>query len=171
MQAKLTHKHVTGNQFISDMCLVCGESNPYGLRTQFLALDDGSICAWFETSEAHQSYPGRVHGGIISAILDETIGRALQVLEPEVFGVTTELSVKFRAPVPLGQRLKVVARITKNGSRVYEGSGEIVLEDGTVAAQGTGKYLRLPPDQIAPGGLTPKLWHADPREHPSEIDA
>jgi acyl-coenzyme A thioesterase PaaI-like protein len=136
-----------------------------------LALEDGSICAYFETSEAHQSYPERTHGGVISAILDETIGRAFQVFEPGIFGVTTELHVKFRLPVPLGQRLKVLARITKHGSRMFEGTGEIVLDDGTVAAHASAKYLRLVPEQIIPSGLTPEVWHDDPRPHPDVVEA
>lgn len=163
MRYELTEKGVIGAQNISNMCLVCGEGNGLGLHAQFLDLEDGSVCALFETVAEHQSYPGRVHGGVISAILDEAIGRAVQVREPEVFGVTMELTVKFRAPVPLGVPLKAVARVTKSTRRVFEGAGEIVLEDGTVAAQATARYARLPVDDISAGGLGADNWRVDER--------
>jgi uncharacterized protein (TIGR00369 family) len=166
---EFAEKGVRGAQNLSSMCLVCGEDNPFSLHTQFLDMEDGSICATFTTGEAHQSYPGRVHGGIISAVLDEVIGRAVQVAEPDVFGVTMELQVKYRQPVPLGVELKVVGRITQRRGRVFEGTGELLLADGTVAAQAQGRYMALSVDTICDGGLTEPLWHPDERDWPGTV--
>lgn len=71
------------------------------------------MVALFTPKDEHQSYPGRLHGGVASAILDETIGRAiLNLYDVEIWGVTIELNVKFKKPIPLNQELKVVGRIT-----------------------------------------------------------
>jgi uncharacterized protein (TIGR00369 family) len=152
------------------MCLVCGDNNDLGLKAQFLDLDDGSVVALFTTLPQHQGYPGRVHGGIISAVIDEAIGRAVQTLYPEVFGVTIELNVKFRRPVPLSEPLKVVARLDSHSKRIYEGTAELLLADGTVAAQGHARYIRLDVEEITAEGLGEDVWHDDLRDIPATID-
>jgi uncharacterized protein (TIGR00369 family) len=165
----LAEKDVAGAQKVSSMCMVCGEDNPLSLHAQFLDMADGTLVATFKTTEEHQSYPGRVHGGIISAILDETIGRAVQTTHPEVFGVTMDLEVRFRVPVPLGVELKVVARVDKFTQMGMTGSGELLLPDGTVAAQAKARYAKLSPEQITGTELDDATWHDDPRTVPQQI--
>ena len=150
---------VNAKQPNSRMCLVCGLKNPFGLHTSFYELDNRELLAIFTPREEHQSYPGRLHGGIISTILDETIGRAIMILsEGEVWGVTVELQVRFKKPVPLDEELRVIGRITKNSSRFFEGTGELLLQDGTVAAEGHGKYLKAPLEKIADFDAEAQEW-------------
>jgi uncharacterized protein (TIGR00369 family) len=152
-------RKVTGKQPNSRMCLVCGLKNPFGLHTAFYELDNKEILAVFTPREEHQSYPGRLHGGIISTILDEAIGRAIMMhAEEDVWGVTVDLQVRFKKPVPLGQELRVVGRITKDSSRFFEGTGELLLEDGTVAAECHGKYLKAPLEKIAAFDVEAQEW-------------
>jgi uncharacterized protein (TIGR00369 family) len=158
-------------QKISRMCLACGSENIFGLHAQFLNLADGSLAALMTTREEHQSYPGRVHGGIIATILDEVLGRVAQVKDPDVFGVTMEITVKYRAPVPLGEPLLCIAHLEKERSRVIEANGLIILQDGSIAAQGFARYLLTEVDNIVSGGLTDENWFADSRPHPDSIIA
>jgi acyl-coenzyme A thioesterase PaaI-like protein len=79
-------RQVLAAQNISRMCLVCGSENRAGLKARFYELDDGELLGVFRPLEEHQSYPGRLHGGIASAILDETIGRAIMVTQPGAWG-------------------------------------------------------------------------------------
>jgi hypothetical protein len=44
-----------------------------------------------------------------------------------------------------------------------------VLEDGTVAVEAHGKYLRLPIDRIVEGDFDAD-WFADTREAPDEVE-
>jgi uncharacterized protein (TIGR00369 family) len=162
---------VSDSQKISNMCLVCGTDNPFSLRAQFLELEDGRLCAEFTATDVHQSYPGRVHGGAISAILDETIGRAIQIASPEVFGVTLELNVRFRKPVPLNEPLRVIAEITKRANRLFTGEGKLLLADGSVAAEATARYYQMKTDSIAEEGLTDQNWYPDTRPLPKSVEA
>lgn len=146
MEKQLTH--VCRKQENSRLCLVCGLENQFGLHASFYELDNGDLMAVFEGKEHHQSYPGRLHGGLSGAMLDETIGRAIMLEDPKMFGVTVELSLKYKKPVPLDQPLRVVGRITKKTRRTFEGTGEILLDDGTVAVIGVGKYMIMPVDKI-----------------------
>ena len=152
-------RKVTDKQPNSRMCLVCGLKNPFGLHTSFYELDNNELLAVFKPREEHQSYPGRLHGGIISTILDETIGRAIMIKsEGDIWGVTIDLQVRFKKPVPLHEELRVIGRITKDSSRFFEGSGELLLEDGTVAAEGHGKYLKVPLEKIADFDVDAQEW-------------
>lgn len=158
----MLHK-VTAKQPNSKMCLVCGLKNPFGLHTTFYELDNKELLAIFKPREEHQSYPGRLHGGIISTILDETIGRAIMIQsEGEIWGVTIELQIRFKKPVPLGEELRVIGRITKNSSRFFEGTGELLLHDGSVAAEGHGKYLKAPLEKIADFDVDAQEWGVVP---------
>jgi uncharacterized protein (TIGR00369 family) len=165
-----TSRTVVASQNVSRMCLVCGRDNVAGLKARFFVLDSGELAGVFEPREELQGYPGRLHGGIATTLLDETIGRALGVTEPESWGVTVELNVRFRKPVPLDRPVTAVARITKDGGRIFEGTGEIVLEDGTVAVSASGRYLRLPIDKIADGEFAGEEWFADPEPLPTTIE-
>ena len=141
------------------MCLVCGLKNPFGLHTSFFELDNNELLAVFKPRGEHQSYPGRLHGGIISTILDETIGRAIMIQsEGDIWGVTVDLQIRFKKPVPLDEALRVVGRITKDSSRFFEGTGELLLQDGTVAATGHGKYLKVPLEKIADFDVDHQEW-------------
>jgi uncharacterized protein (TIGR00369 family) len=145
----MRHK-VSRKQYNSKLCFVCGLKNSAGLHASFYETEAGELVATFVAQEEHQSYPGRLHGGIASAILDETIGRAVLVgAEKEVWGLTIDLSLSYKKPIPLGVELKVVARITEQNSRFFHGSGEILLPGGEVAVTARGKYLKAPLEKIA----------------------
>ena len=143
----------------SKMCFVCGLSNDFGLHASFYETEADELVAMIKPSEKHQSYPGRMHGGVAAAILDETIGRAIAIGKSnQVWGVTVELTTKFRRPIPLDQELKIVGRVLKDGSRFFEGSGEIVLENGEIAVSATGKYLKVPIDKITERKMDESDW-------------
>ena len=91
---------VLSKQLNSRNCIICGLDNNSGIKAPFYNLDDGSVASIFEYKSFHQSYPGRAHGGMITALLDELIGRALWVKSPDVYAVTTSINVSFRKPVP-----------------------------------------------------------------------
>ena len=134
----------------SRMCFVCGMENSFGLKSRFYELEDNQLMAVFQPLEEHQSYPGRLHGGIAATILDETIGRAIMILHSgNIWGVTLDFSIKFRKPVPLDGEIRVVSRIVSETKRAFEGAGEIVLENGQAAIEAKGKYLKMEIDKIA----------------------
>jgi uncharacterized protein (TIGR00369 family) len=167
-------KHaVTGKQHNSRMCFICGMRNAYGLKTSFFSVDRGGqpeLVAIFTTAEEHQSYPGRLHGGVAAAVLDDTIGRAILLTDPgDVWGVTVEFSIKYRKPIPTGVQLRAVGRLGECNKRFFEGSGELLLPDGSVAAEAKGRYIRMRIGQIADFNFDVQEWkvHAlpdDPRE-------
>jgi uncharacterized protein (TIGR00369 family) len=143
----MIHK-VTGKQHNSKMCFVCGIRNIHGLNASFYEVDTNELVAIIKPGLEHQGYPGRLHGGIAAAVLDETIGRTITMgKENEVWGVTLELNIKYLKPIPLCEEIKVVAKLIED-KRVFRGTGKIILSNGEIAAEAEGKYLRLPIEKI-----------------------
>jgi uncharacterized protein (TIGR00369 family) len=129
------------------MCFVCGRENPIGLHMHFYADQDGLVYADFVARAEHQGFPGVMHGGLVTSLLDELIGRTAIV--SDIWCMTVKLEVRFRKPVPIGAPLKLKGEIVKISGRLLEGRGEIRSEDGTLLAEAHGTYLRIPDDQLA----------------------
>ena len=139
---------VIKKQTNSKMCLICGIENEAGLKASFYEMEDKTVVTIFDYKEYHQSYPGRAHGGMITCMLDELIGRAIWIDEPQTWGVTISLQIKFRKPTPLNQKLKAVGRIIKNNSRIFVGTGELYDMDGNLLAEAEATYMKLSASQI-----------------------
>lgn len=139
---------IIGKQGNSTNCLVCGLRNELGLKAAFYELENGDVVSLFTTREEHQSYPGRLHGGIAAGILDEVIGRAMIIKDKNAWGVTVELSLRYKKPIPLNEEIKAVGRVIKDSRRLFEGYGEILLKNGEVAVSAVGKYMKMPIDKI-----------------------
>ena len=156
-------------QDVSKMCAVCGRENSLSLGARFFQLDNDELLCVFTPRQEHQGYPGRMHGGIATAAVDETIGRAIDALEPGTWGVTVSITVRFRKPVPLDEENRAIGRITSNSSRLFEGTGEILLPDGTVAVEASGTYMKLPLHRIAEGDVNEQIF-ADDEPLPAEVE-
>jgi acyl-coenzyme A thioesterase PaaI-like protein len=154
------------------MCLVCGLRNPQGLHAAFYELDSRQVVSVFQPNDQLQGYPGRLHGGVASMILDETIGRAIMIDHGNrIWGVTIQLETRFRQPVPTHQPVKTVGRIDSESRRHFTGTGSIVLPDGSTAVEAVGKYLKLPIELIANFDFDHEQWQVVPSDHdPIEIE-
>ena len=138
-------------------CVVCGMTNDASLKVCFYDTvgDDSTpeVLARFTAGTIHQGYPGRLHGGLATGILDETMGRAVNAgkgaEEPTTWGVAVELSTRFRQPVPLETELTARGRIVRHRRRLFDGTGEIYLPDGTVAVSAEGRFVSLSLHEIS----------------------
>jgi len=160
---------IKSTQNISRDCMVCGVENDFGLKTRFHETENNEVIAIFTPQQVHQSYPQITHGGITAAILDETIGRALMCTQGRTsFGVTLELNVKYKKPVPYGVELKAIGRITADNGRIFEGTGELYLPDGSVAATAEGKYMKRALEKFTDAGFIGNDWFT-PTDYPPTV--
>lgn len=135
---------VLSRQTNSRNCIICGMENPLGVKAPFYIMEGNFVASIFEFLPEHQSYPDRTHGGMISAFLDELMGRALWIKEPATYGVTTTMNISFRRPVQYGVPLKARGYITHDSPRWFAAKGEIYTMDGTLLAEGSARYMKLP---------------------------
>lgn len=142
---------VTSKQRNSKMCMICGLENEYGLRAPFYNMEDGSVMTLFKYREQHQSYPGRVHGGLITAMLDEMGLRSLWAKDgnEDTWGVTFTLDTKYRKPVPYNVDLVGKGIVVRDTSKFVVTEASIMDMMGNVLANGTIKYIKQDINKIA----------------------
>jgi uncharacterized protein (TIGR00369 family) len=121
-------------------CYVCGKENPAGLGVDFeINRELRSISAKFTPTDDHQGYEGIVHGGILSALLDEAMGKLTVSLG--IPAVTAEITVQFKAPAAPGDELFISGRLTQETKKLILANAKI--ERGLVViAEATGKLVR-----------------------------
>lgn len=147
----------------SKNCIICGLENELGLKAHFYETEGNYLVAVCVGRDEHQSYPNRMHGGMICALLDETVGRAIQIGNDDVWGVTGELKIKYRKPVPLGKTIYCVGKITRDSSRFFLAKGFVEDEAGNLLAECETTYFKAGVNDITrTGDFKGTEWFADP---------
>jgi acyl-coenzyme A thioesterase PaaI-like protein len=123
-------------------CFVCGAENRLGLRLSFVIdVPAKSIKTEFIPAKSHQGYEGIVHGGLISTVLDEAMTKLAFSLG--LNAVTGRLTVRFKSPLMVGERVTVTGRLVKESGRAIEAEASAVKDDGTVVAEAEGILMRV----------------------------
>ena len=121
-------------------CLVCGRSNPLGLKLSlFVNPADGQVHVQFTPRPEHIGFEGIVHGGILATVLDEAMVWAA-TWRGRRFCVCGEMTVRFRAGASVGEALQITAQVVTARTKLLEATGEIRSEAGIVATA-SGKYV------------------------------
>jgi acyl-coenzyme A thioesterase PaaI-like protein len=127
--------NISDNQY----CFICGHRNPVGLKATMKVDREGksAACTLVIPSE-YQGWKDMVHGGIISALLDEVCVYAGMTVSASV--VTGELKTRFRKPVPVEQEVTVSARVTNQVRRTVLVEAQLTME-GIVLASAEAKLV------------------------------
>lgn len=126
-------------------CFVCGKQNAAGAGVTFYQNEHGVVCDYV-TEPKHVGYESIIHGGIITALLDECIGWAIS-MKVQALCVTGELTVRFKRSLTVGQKVHVEGFYVEEQMkrrRYLQGHGRIVGDDGVVYAEANGKFFPLP---------------------------
>ena len=125
--------------------------------------DNGDDEVWAEhiIPEEYQGYPGIVHGGVQSAILDEIICRVSLVEDVHNFMVAARMDVRFRQPIPTGTKLRFLARrdVLRNGrgrARAW-----IYLPDGSVGTEASILLVDIPQEILRQCSTEELGWRID----------
>ena len=142
---------VVSKQNNSKLCIICGMENPLGVQAQFYNMEDGRVMSPFRFHFNHQSYPGRVHGGMVTTVLDELGIRALWAknLDETMFGVTTSLTTKYRRPAPYETDLVSVGKILSETRKFFIVEAKLYDMQGVLYADAELKYIKLPIEVIS----------------------
>jgi uncharacterized protein (TIGR00369 family) len=141
-------------------CFACGELSEVGLHLK-LNLEPGRCWTELEMPRRFEGWEGIIHGGILCTILDEVMAWAL--VQSDSWGVTARLSVDFRRPVTVGQKIRADGWITESRRRVHATAARIVDADtGTELAVAEATYVaasearkRVLKERYGVGGGTP----------------
>ena len=127
----------------SDSCFVCGESNPYGLKAKFTVDQAGKVRLETVIDHRFEGYGGHVHGGVVTALLDETAVWAV-IHSLSRMCTTIQLTVTFRQPVPGGSRVVVVGETTGRKGRFHLARSEMRDAEGRLLATAEGRFMAMP---------------------------
>lgn len=146
-------------------CPVCGDpvANPSTLAVRWAwDTDRKAAVGRFTPGPLHTGYAGVVHGGLISALLDECLAWACAV-RMRAYCVTGELAVRFNAPAPIGEPLELSAWSVHSWGRYVGARAEARAARGELLASATATFVALEPERSA-------ALHAALRLHPGDFD-
>lgn len=126
-------------------CFVCGADNPVGLKTR-PTCDAEPGRAWMTVvlPAEYQGWEGMVHGGIIAALLDEVSAYAAMSVVRQI--VTGELKVRYLKPVPIGQEVRIEARVCERVRRSIRVEATLTIQ-GDVLARSEARMVVLRPSE------------------------
>ena len=139
-------------------CFACGLENNYGLKLRFFNTAPGEVTVNYTVPEQFQGYPGIVHGGITTAILDEVTGRAQLGDDPNRLMFTAKLEIRFRKNVPVGKPLRIVGRIEKSKKSMASSVGMVYGPDGDLLVEAKALLVALPDDRLIDENLEALGW-------------
>ena len=119
-------------------CFVCGKKNPDGLKINF-KVSDNKIQAEFIPHSSLQGYANIVHGGIISTLLDEAMGKL--AFELGINCLTAEINVRFKNPAYTGRKYLLIGEILKKSHKIVFAKAKILYESDLLIAEATGKLM------------------------------
>jgi len=142
--------HGHGTQYVrlqKNYCFACGKNNPEGMRLRFSFDEerDRFICK-FRLGRRYTGPPGHAHGGIIATILDEAMGKVNKI--HHVVALTSEITVQYLKPVPLGSPLRVESFEVSVRGRRHTNAAEILNQKGEVLARGRGLFIAIDPHRM-----------------------
>ncbi len=125
------------------VCFGCGPKNPRGLHLRSRVAGDSLVADWTPEPD-HTSFAGFTSGGIICILLDchGNMTAAYSLMNARGLGsppgtVTSEFSVRFLRPTPLGSTLHLSANALRvDGDKVVIEGGVEVGAVRTVSMQG-----------------------------------
>jgi acyl-coenzyme A thioesterase PaaI-like protein len=122
-------------------CWGCGD-NANGIHLA-LPTEEGAerYESQFRFDERHQAGPGLVHGGLVSAALDEACG--LLATWHRFPSVTARIFVRYRKPVPINRDLVVRAWVTGSRGRRTHVDAQL-LGGNEVLAEARSAFLHVP---------------------------
>ena len=132
------------------MCFGCGQNNPIGLKLNF-QWDGKTAKTEFTPNEFHQAWPGIVHGGIITSMLDEAMAYACRFEGMNC--VTGKMQIRFRRPAVIDEPLIIAGKVTRKGERWIWTKASVSLPDGTLVAEGTAAQFII---ETKPGDTSDK---------------
>jgi len=146
-------------------CPVCGEKSvtpgALGIRWTW---DDARRRARgrFVPGPEHTGYAGVLHGGLLSAILDECLAWACAV-EKRSYCLTGELNVRFREPARLGEAIEISAWTVAAWGPYVKAEAEALSPTGAPVASATATFAAMSREES-------RALHAALRLAPGDVD-
>lgn len=131
-------------------CFGCGDDNPIGLRLAYRSEGNRLVTA-FTPSDAHQGWPGIVHGGIITTLLYEVMEN-LPYADGKI-ALMRRMQTRFRKPARIGERITAAAWFTSQNGRDMSAAATLADARGELIAEGSAELVALRQEHIERLGI------------------
>ena len=119
-------------------CFVCSSDHPFGLRMEFRETGEGTVEGAFSCDGRWEGLAGRLHGGVVAALLDGAMSHWL--LARGLEAVTADLQVRYVHPVEVEVPATVGARRRERRGSIHEMEAWLI-QDGQLRARAHARFL------------------------------
>lgn len=126
-------------------CFGCGAQNHIGLRLRFFVDGEGAAIATLRMPRRFQGPHGFVHGGVIAAVLDEAMSKAIHASAhgAKIMALTRQMETEYLRPTPLGAVLTLRGLQDRVEGRKHFCSGTLSDAGGHVLARGKALFIAI----------------------------
>jgi len=128
-------------------CVGCGPSSEIGLKMTFMVAPDKSVEGTVTIPQRFHGWRAVVHGGVVALVLDEAMAHAAGA--HGVLGITGDLKLRFRQPVPIGAPIVVRGNVRWQRRTVLGIEASLRDASGTLLASAEGSFIARA--TLAPG--------------------
>jgi len=127
-------------------CFGCSPYNAFGLQLEFWE-DGPELVSYWNPRPILQSYPGVLHGGIQSTLLDEIAGWVVYVKCGTV-GITAQMNVRFKKPLLIDQgEITIRARLLEQNRRMATIQARLINSSGFECTEAELRYFLIPENE------------------------
>lgn len=117
-----------------------------GLEFEWRHVGEAALEADYVVAERYGGAPGMAHGGIVAALLDEACSQVVRpILSP---AVTSRLEVRYLAPVPVEEPLRVASEVVETDERRATAEATIQDASGLLLAHARGELVLVRPEHF-----------------------
>lgn len=128
-------------------CFICGKESQNGLKAGFEITETGAKCTYI-TDNQFEGFKGVVHGGVLCALLDEVMWKAINA-HTGLITMTAKMELKFKKPALIGTKLCIEGFMLRRKKSFIEAKGIITNSEGEVIAEASGLFKELDPESAA----------------------
>lgn len=136
-----THDYPTIRERRHPDCWVCAPGRTDALAVTFKSGEDGEVEGEFDCRQQFTGYPGFLHGGVASSLLDGAMTNCLMARGTP--GLTARLEIRYRHPVLIGMPVKIRGWWESARGPLHQLRAELV-QDGRVVVEASARFMEFP---------------------------
>ena len=112
------------------------------LNGKLIKTERGLLELEFEIRPEMGNPTNLLHGGMQCALMDDTIGMMTATLGYEGFPISIDFHVDYLGKVKVGENVRVVAKLIREGNNILHAIAEIYDQNGIVISTGNSNLLK-----------------------------
>ena len=105
------------------------------------SIEEGNAVLLVEVRHEMTNPYGNIHGGMMSLIIDESIGWAVASLANPNHYTSMSLNIDFLFSIKNGDSLKAIAKVVREGKRIVNVDCHVYNSEGALLARGTSNLI------------------------------